>query len=224
MIQKARIAAGLIGNAAYIVPPAVLLAAVGLGLIIPDNARLLTAALESAVALVVGIFAASALASEPALELQLSMPGGFRPAAFRRLLILCAWSAVVSFLAWWILDVTGALAGWRPRADALESQLVWLPSLVAYAVGGWLLAIVLRSRSSAVSAVALFWVASHFFNDVFVTTPWLRVWFPFLTSYEPMASDWATTKLVLLVAALVAIVPLAVLLGANEWLLGGEDR
>jgi hypothetical protein len=224
MISTARIDAGLLGKAAYFVAPGVVLAAAGFGLLFRDSARLITAALETAVPLVVGIFAASVLASEPALELQLSTPYGFRPAALRRLSILFGWSAAVCLAGWWIADATGALAGWRPPADAVESQLLWLPSLAAYAVGGCLLAVVLRSRSAAVSAVALFWVGGHAFHDVFTTTPWLRFWYPFMTTYEATASDWATVRILLLAAAAVAIVPLAAMLGVGEWLIGGEDR
>ncbi len=224
MFPTVRIDAALNGKAAYLVAPGVVLAAAAVGLLFRDSARLITAALETAVPLVAGIFAASLLASEPSLELQLSTPRGFRPAALRRLAILIGWTAGVCLVGWWIADLAGALSGWRPPVGALESQLLWLPSLAAYSIGGSLLAVALRSRSSAVSAIALFWVASHAFHDVMTTTPWLRVWYPFLTTYEPGASDWAITRLVLLAAALVATVALVAWLGAGEWLLSGEDR
>jgi hypothetical protein len=224
LFQNARVESVLVGRASYFVPPLVLLAAAGFGWLARDDGRLLTAALETVVPLVVGIYAASILAAEPALELQLATPGGFRPAALQRLGILVGWGTIVSAAGWWIADASGSLAGWRPDVGLVESQLVWLPSLMAYSIGGCLLAIAFRNRSSAVSVLALFWIAGHTFHDVFETTSWLRAWYPALTTYEPGASDWAATRLVLLLLATVAFSGLVAWLGLSEWLLRAEDR
>jgi hypothetical protein len=224
ILRNARVESTLVGRASYLVAPLVLLAAAAFGWLARDEGRLFTAALETAVPLAVGIYAASILAAEPALELQLATPNGFRPTALRRLAILTGWGAIVCAAGWWIADATGSLAGWRPNVGLVESQLVWLPSLLAYSVGGFLLAIVFRSRSSAVSVLALFWIGGHSFHDVFETTSWLRAWYPALTTYEPAAADWEATRLGLLLLAAVALVGLAAWLGASEWLLSAEDR
>jgi hypothetical protein len=224
LFRNARVESAMVGRASYFVAPLVLLAAAGFGFLARDDGRLLTAALETAVPLVVGIYAASILATEPALELQLATPGGFRPAALRRLAVLIGWGAIVCAAGWWIADASGTLSGWQPNVGLVESQLVWLPSLLAYSIGGFLLAIVFRNRSSAVSVLALFWIGGHSFHDVFETTSWLRVWYPALTTYEPTASDWEATRLILLLLAAVAFAGLAAWLGASEWLLSAEDR
>lgn len=223
-LARVRLDALLVGRAPYIVPPLVLGAVVLLTLITPDDARLATASIEAIVPLVAGLVTASLLATERSLELQLSTPRGFRPAALRRLGLVFGYAAAFSMAGWLAFSALGLTRGWQPPVGPLAAQLIWLPSLAAFTVGGALVGVALRSRTGAASAVALFWLAGLFFKDVFETTAPLRSVFPFLTTFEPAAADWLATRLAMLGIAGAAALVLAVWLGAGEWLLGGEDR
>jgi hypothetical protein len=214
----------LLGRAPYLAPLAIVLSAAFIGLLVGGGGRLLTAALEAAVPLAAGIFAASLVASEPSLELHLSTPGGFRPAGLRRIGLLLAWNAVVCLVTLSVASVAGGMAGWQPDGGPVLAQLTWLPSLVFFVAGGLLLGIGLRNRSAANTAVALFWVGCHFFRGEFRTWVWLPYLFPFMTSYEPHAADWLPTRLGLLAIAVAALALVAIWLAADEWLLSSEDR
>ena len=219
-----RIEGVLIGRAPYFVPLLIVVAAGFFGYLFGSSGRLFTAALETAVPLAAGIFAASLLASESSLELQLAVPGGFRPAALRRLALLLAWNAAVCLATYCVLSAAGVFSDWQPDGGIVLAQLTWLPSLLFFTIAGCLLGVAARSRSTAVTAVALFWVAGHFLHDVFETWQWLPYFFPFLTTYQPHAADWLATRLVLMAVSLVCLAVLAVWLGAEEWLLSSEDR
>ena len=223
-VRRLRFEAVLVGWAPYLVPVIVLTAAALIGLLVNDTPRIFIAALETAVPLAAGIFAASVVASEPSLELQLSSPNGFRPAGLRRLGLIVGWSSLCCLVGWTVASATGAISGWQPDRGPIAAQLIWLPALVSFTAVGCLLALASRSRSVANSAIAALWVGCNFFQVVFRTWPWLGYVFPFMTTYEPRAEDWLPTRLVLLAIGLTALAVVWIWLGADEWLLSSEDR
>ena len=222
--RRLRFEAVLVGRAPYIVPVIVLAAAALIGILVKDTARMFTAALEAAVPLAAGIFAASLVASESSLEIQLSSPDGFRPAGLRRLGLIFGLSALCCLVGWLVASITGGLSGWQPDRGPVAAQLIWLPSLVSFTLVGCLAGLASRSRSVANSAIALLWVGCNFFHAAFRTWPWLPYVFPFMTTYEPQAGDWLPTRLVLLAVDLAALAAVWIWLGAEEWLLSSEDR
>jgi hypothetical protein len=216
--------ARLLGRAAYAVPPLVLLGFAALGLIVGrGEARVVTAGLEAGVPLAAGIAAASLVAGEPALELQLGMPGGYRPAALRRLAILFGWTSIVSFVGWLVADAAGLVAAWGPDVGSAAAQLTWLAPLAFFTAAGALAAIVLRGRAASAGLLGTLWVAGLVLKDPIAATPWLHAWYPFMTTFEPRTPDWVVTRLVLLVVAAILTASLAVCLRAGEWLLASED-
>ncbi len=213
----------LVGIAPAAIPPLILLGFAALGAIARRQAQLVTVGLESAVPLAAGIVAASLIAREPSLELQLGMPGGYRPAALRRLAILFAWSALASLAGWIVADAAGLVAAWGPNEGPVAAQLTWLVPLAFFVAIGGLAAVVLRGRATAVGVLAILWFTGHLFHGGFETIPYFRAWYPFLTSYAPTAADWLATRLTLLAIAGVAFAALAASLRAGEWLLASED-
>ncbi len=214
--------ARLLGRAAYAVPALVLIGFAALGLVVGrGEARVVTAALEAGVPLAAGIAAASLVATEPALELQLGMPGGYRPAALRRLAILFVWASLVSFAGWLAADMAGLLAAWGPDVGPAAAQLTWLAPLAFFVAAGALAAVVLRARAAAAGLIGTLWVAGLVLPVA--ATPWLRAWYPFMTIFDPRTPDWLVTRLVLLLVAGTLILILARCLRAGEWLLASED-
>jgi hypothetical protein len=214
----------LLGIAAVVSPPLVLVSFTFIGAVAGDGARALTGALEAGVPLAVGITAASMLSFEPALELQLASPGGFRPAALRRLGLLIAWAAVVSLAATSAGRITGLLNSWPGPADPLRDMLMSVAPLSAFAIWGCLLGVALRSRGAAAAAVTGFWLASIAFKDWFLSHDLLHAWYPFMATFAPHDGGMLSNRFALLGISAVGLAILAALLGRGEWLLGSEDR
>jgi hypothetical protein len=221
---RLRYETSLLGLAAIVAPPLVLVSFLFVGFIAGIGGRVLTAALEAGVPLSVGLTAASLLASETALELHVSSPGGFRSAALRRLGLLVAWAAVLSLLATVAGRVTGLLAQWPGPADPLHDVLLSLAPLSAFAVWGCLLGVALRSRGAAAAVLTAFWIAGFAFKDWFLSSDPMRAWFPFLVTFVPNSSDQLANRLALLAIAAAGLVIVAAWLGRAEWLLSSEDR
>jgi hypothetical protein len=220
---RVRLELALVGPAALIAPGLVLLAFAGLGLLSGRPARLLTAGLETGVPLAAGLAGAALLADERALELQLSLPGGFRSAARWRLGLLAGAAALASLVGWGLASAAGLLAAWLPAVSPVVAQLTWLAPLALLGLAGPLLALVLRSRAAAAGVLTGGWLLAHALHDVALGTPALRAWFPFLTTYDPIAPDWLATRLVVLALGIGAGLLLGSLLRDGEWLLRSED-
>jgi hypothetical protein len=223
-LDRARFEAVLGGRWPYLAAPVTLLGFAALGVLFGSTARLVVAGLETGVPLAAGLATASLLAAEPALELQLSVKGGVRPAIVVRAAALFTWSALCSATALLLAQLSGLFGDRLPSVGPVLLQLLWLAPLAAFIVAGILLAVAFRSRAMASGALMTFWVAGHSFHDVFVSSPPLRAWYPFLTVYAGDAPDWVATRLTLLGLAAVSAAVAAAWLGAGEWLLAAEDR
>lgn len=222
--RRLRYEATIVGLAAFAAPPIVLVSFTGLGILIGDAGRMLTAAVEAGVPLAVGIYAALLPSADPSLELQLALPRGFRPAALRRLAVLGAWAAVLSLAAVTLGRASGLLARWPGNTGPLQDALMPLAPLAAFAVFGCLLGLALRSRGAASAAVTSIWLVLLVWKDTFIAQPALAPWFPFQFTFAPGAANALATRLSLLGVTGVALVIVVAWLGLDEWLLGSEDR
>jgi hypothetical protein len=214
----------LLGIAAVISPPLVLVSFWFIGAIAGVGGRALTGALEAGVPLSVGITAASMLSAESSLELQLTSPGGFRPAALRRLGLMIVWAGALSLAAAVVGRATGVLDSWPGSADPLRDALMSTAPLAAFAVWGCVLGVALRSRGAAAAAITGFWLGAIAFKDWFLGHDLLRAWYPFMATFAPKDDGVLTSRFVLLGIAAVGVGILAAWLGHGEWLLGSEDR
>jgi hypothetical protein len=214
----------LLGITAVVSPPLVLVSFWFIGAIAGVGARALTGALEAGVPLAVGITAASMLSAESSLELQLTSPGGFRPAALRRLGLMIVWAGALSLAATVLGRATGVLDSWPGPADPLRDALMSLAPLAAFAVWGCLLGVALRSRGAAAAAVAGFWLAAIAFKDWFLGQDLFRAWYPFMATFAPKDDGILISRFVLLGIAFAGLGILAAWLVREEWLLGSEDR
>jgi hypothetical protein len=223
-LDRACFEAVLGGRWPYLAAPLTLAGFAVLGVLFGSTARLVVAGIETGVPLAAGLTTASLLAAEPALELQLAMRGGVRPAILMRAGAVFAWSALCSAGALLLAQLSGVLGDHLPSVGPALVQLLWLAPLAGFTVAGVLLAVSFRSRAMASGALMTFWVAGHSFHDVFASSPLLRAWYPFLTVYAGDAPDWVATRLTLLVMAAISLAVAAAWLGAGEWLLATEDR
>lgn len=215
--------ARLIGVVAYAMPPLVIVGFVLLGLVVGDVPRMLVGGLEAGVPLAAALAVSSIVASEPALELQLSGPRGFRPAALRRIAALTAWCAAVSAVAWTLALVTGLADAWRPAVDPLTSQLTWASSLAVFVGAGMLLPLALGSRSTAAGTLGLAWILAFTFHVPWIEAAGWRLGFPFFTVFAPAVPDWLPNRLALLGIGAAAVALATVFLGAGERLLRAEE-
>jgi len=214
----------LLGIAVLVSPPLVLVSFWFIGAIAGVGGRALTGALEAGVPLSVGLSAASMLSAESSLELQLTSPGGFRPAALRRLALMIVWAGALSLAATVLGRATGVLDSWPGSADPLRDTLMSLAPLAAFAVWGCVLGVALRSRGAAAAAITGFWLAAIAFKDWFLSHDLVGAWYPFVATFAPHEGGVLASRFVLLGIAAVGVGILAAWLGQGEWLLGSEDR
>jgi hypothetical protein len=158
------------------------------------------AILEACLPLAIAILSATVAVRDAALEVQLSLPRPYARTALVRGALLFGWVALLEvgtalaldslFPAVWAGSITHAL-------------LLWLAPLLWLAGAGWVLALVLRSRTVAMALVGTVWIAQVFFHDIFATQVWGRPWFLFTTTFMPDASFWWANRVELLATGLV---------------------
>jgi uncharacterized membrane protein YwaF len=182
----------------------------------------LGAGLEIAAPLAAALPAAWTVASEPAVELQLSVPTPYRATVMKRLAITLAWSALLC------LGVASALwvpGWWRLSIGFWAAQLTWLSPLLCLLATAVLAVLVLRSPSAAGGLVAVVWLLNIIVFGAFLSNRWLRNLHLFATTYAgPGASFWPSNRLVLAAGGLLALVAAWPLLCRSEHLLGGADE
>ncbi len=222
-VDRLRREADLLGLSAVVAPPLVLVSFGFIGFLIGAPGRMLTAAFEVGLPLGLGLTSASVLAGEPSLELQLSAPGGFRPAMLRRLGLVFGWALAVSLAGYLIARLAGLLDSWLPRLNPVESLLLPAAPLAAFGAWGCLLGVAMRSRGSAAAALAGFWLVALWMKDWLLGEAATRAWFPFMYSFRPDAPDALENRIGLLIVAAGGLLLAALILGRDEWLLGSED-
>ncbi|MEU8268140.1 hypothetical protein AB0B89_13315 [Sphaerisporangium sp. NPDC049002] len=222
---------GRAGPAALVMPPALvlltgLLALFGtrLGSLEGNTAWMLLGAVEAGFPLMTGIAAASLIGRDPAVELQLTLPSGYRVTLLRRLAVtsgwaaLCATAATALFMAtgWW--DVVPGTPG------GLAGQLTWLAPTVWLTALGLLAAAAFRSTVAATTTVAMVWLLEQVVGDVLRGNAVTRSLYLFATSHGAGADDWSVNRVTLLVTAMALLAAAWPLLGDAERVLGGETE
>jgi hypothetical protein len=85
------------------------------------------------------------------------------------------------------------------------------------------LALLLRSRATAVALLGVIWIVQLAFHGYFISYDWTRPWFLFATLSAPSAPYWRLNRLELIVTAVVCLIASSIYLRNNEWRFRGED-
>ena len=230
--QRWRFEAGRAGRAALAAPPVTLAAVLGLLLLMAATgwsqrrlAQFAAACVEAVPPLLAATATATATASDPARELQLSLPASYRATLARRVAVACAWPAALAAAS--VLAL--AAAGWWPAAlGAAGGQLAWLSPLAWLAALAALAAAALRAAPPASALAGAVWVLELLLAGAFLARDWLRPLHLFATTLgpaaglAPAAGWWLANRLALLGAALALGALAWALLGRPERLLAGE--
>lgn len=180
----------------------------------------LSSGLELGVPLVGGIMTASIITSDRADELQRSVRTRYRTTLTRRVGIALTWSAALAILTSVILEATGY---WVVPQVFIVSQLSWVAPLLWFTGAATMLAAILRSWAGVVSLLGGIWVIQNGAEDWFLSRAWTRPFFLFMTTHEPTAGDWTSTRLVVAVTGLILCL-LGILIHArSEPTAMGED-
>ena len=177
--------------------------------------------IENGLPLAAGLAMAMTSGADPALELQLALPGSYRATGALRLALVGLWALLVTGGVSALIVATGY---WRSDviAPLPQGQLIWLSPLLAFSALGGMLALLFRSRVVSAAALALLWVSQFLFKPLFLSDATFRLVYLFLTEEAGITSDWLTNRLILLALALAVLCATLWLLGRNEWLLGAE--
>ena len=225
-----------LGPAAFVIPLLVTLIYVGFAWIAGDSAlrnggsdafahyqamRGLLGLIENGLPLAAGLQVATITGADPALELQLALPGSYRATGALRLALASLWALLVAVA----VNALIVVAGYWPNSlisPAPQGLLIWLSPLLVFVTLGTALALVFRSRVVSAAILALLWIAQFLFEPVFLNNGLLKLVYLFLTEQVGMTSYWLTNRLILLGLALGLLCAALWLLGRNEWLLGAE--
>lgn len=136
-------------------------------------ARALTAGLELGLSLAAGLAAVHVVASEPAVDLQLTLRTRYRTTLLRRLALLAGWTGAFALLWASALDLLGL---WAVPGPFALGQLAWIAPLA------WFV-------SAASAVLGLLWVFENSGVGVagFLQSDWLRPFFLFATTHAPGA-------------------------------------
>lgn len=173
-------------------------------------------ALEMGVPLAAGFGAASLIGRDPAAELLLTTPTGYRAVLMRRLGVTVGWVALVAVLMALAMLATGWWARWPANHGPFLGQLVWLAPALGLGALGFLAGAAFRGPAAAGGMVAACWLLHQLFADAVQQHGWSRLLYLFATTRGAVAGDWMANRLTL--------IAVAVALGAVAWLLLGRSE
>jgi hypothetical protein len=217
------------GWAALLGPPAA--AAVGVALALADpmsgsdagTARNLVAILEIGVPLAAGVGCASLVGSDPATEVQLSVPTPYRVTLARRLAVTLGWAAVVSIVLAAVLVATGWWDRWPDNHGAVSGQLIWLAPSLGLGAAGFAAGAVSRSPAAAGAVVTSLWLLELILAGPAQEHRPGRLLYLFATTRGTTSGDWTANRLTLIGVSAVLIALALVVLGRVERLIGEGD-
>jgi hypothetical protein len=185
--------------------------------------RTLLFAVEMAVPLVAGVSVASLVGRDPAVELQLAMPAGYRGTLLRRWTVTVAASALLAAGLCSGLMASGWWARWPRTHGVLLGQLTWAAPVCWLAGLGLLAGAVLRAPAAAATVVTAPWLLEQLLPDRLQAYHWSRLLYLFATTGGRDA-DWGANRFALLASAVLLAAGAWLLLGRTERLLGGESE
>jgi hypothetical protein len=184
-----------------------------------EIAQNLFVALEMGVPLAAGIGAASLVGRDPAAELLLTTPAGYRAILLRRLGVTVGWAMLLAVLVAGTMVVTGWWARWPANHGLLAGQLVWLAPTLGLAALGFLAGAAFRGPAAAGGLVAICWLVQQLFAETVQEQGWARLLYLFATTRGAVPADWTANRITLIAAAVVFCALAWPLLGRTERLL-----
>jgi hypothetical protein len=168
----------ILGMTAFTIPALAAISLIGFaallrarGVSIDFVNAVLVAALEAFLPLAAGILLATTATQDDALGVQLSLATAYRKTVARRVALLLGWIATFEFAA------TLAILAFFPSAlpkSGFDLVLLWLAPTLWLSTVGMLLALVLRSRATAVALLGVIWVIQQAFHGYFAGFDWTR--------------------------------------------------
>lgn len=184
--------------------------------------RMLAAYLEAGLPLAAGLAAATVVADDPAVDLQLSLETRYRTTVFRRLGTLFWLCALCAFSWASVMWLAGLWEPWVPE-PFLRGQLVWLSPLLFFVAAGAVLALLFRSRTAAGAVLGGLWLVEQVVAGYFLSKDWLRPLYLFATLRAPGADFWLENRFALIGAALALLLLFWMLFRSESLVLGGES-
>ncbi len=203
-----------------------------------NPARFLESGPEMMLPMIVGMFAGALISSDPALELQLTMPRKYHMTGIFRILMIIVWTACSALL---LINISAALKleymlqPPQPQSALVQflmRQLVWLGPLL-WCVGlASCFGLLLRSRAAGAALLGGVWIAEIIFKDRIAATTWLRpvLLFPTTLVLPPAVvpqswyNIWLTSRFEVLGTGLVLLLLAWLLLHNPEGLLKGSTE
>lgn len=177
---------------------------------------------------VMGIIVATTCMHDPALELQLTLPRSYASTALRRLCFFTGWAACIALLSSGLIALFHVeyppqqIQNWSTPLQALATQMIWLVPLIWFVAAGFCLSLLTRSRTASSALLASIWIIETLFlGNIIDKTPWLQPIMLFPTTLAPGASFWLSSRLEILLTALLLLPVSWLLLRNTEGLLKG---
>jgi hypothetical protein len=217
----------LIGRVAFLTP---LLMMVGFALIAVllhtigvAPARFLSSGLEMFLPVAAGVIVATTCLHDPALEVQLTLPRSYATTTLRRLFLFTGWTACVALLSSGLIALfhlgypPQQIQSWPLAFQIIAMQMIWLAPLAWFIGLGLCLALLMHSRTASGALLAGIWIIeSLFLGSIIDKNPWLQPVALFPTTLGPTVSYWLSSRVSILLMALL-------LLPLNWWLLRNTE-
>ncbi|BCL77603.1 hypothetical protein ccbrp13_00680 [Ktedonobacteria bacterium brp13] len=215
ILDRLRYELRLLGKPVFLTP---LLVVIGFALFLAlvnrseeEVSKSMVASLEVLLPMAAGVVVATIATYDRALELQLTMPRKYHRTATMRFLFIVLWSALVSLLTSYLLDVLNfwrlptQIAHWSQPWQFLTWQLTWLSSTLWLVALGLVLSLLLRSRTASGALICVLSVTELVFHQVLDQDPLYHPVYLFPLTYSPNASYWLTNRFELLGTAAVLL-------------------
>jgi hypothetical protein len=141
--------------------------------------RIAGSLLEAVLPLGAAIATAGLIGTDPALEVQLSLPARYRGTLARRFAVTLGACAAT---AWAGTTVLGGISTWHAPAGVFTVQLAWLVPLVVLCAVASAVATATGSGKIATGVVAGLWVAEEYLKGALITPGWAQPLYLFATA------------------------------------------
>jgi hypothetical protein len=207
----------LMGKKAFFAPAIVLIGGACFAILLlwlkDPAARFLSAVLEMLIPLATGASVALLTASDPALELQLTLPHNYAVTVPLRFILLLLWNSLLAFITSSLICAMGLVFLPHPHPSTAwgifwAGQLAWFPSLLTCTAFGFGAALLFQSRAASVGLLAGIWVVEIVLKDIMAQQSWLFPLILFPTTLFPDGlsfSVWELNRFLVLVVGIVLL-------------------